>query len=296
MAESRNNLMAISGMDKVDEGAYLAVYDLKSFEEGSRLSVIEVDPASGIKVQPVLINDWKHEDGAGSDLESVCRLPDRENEFLIAESGRWDGEYGRLFHLKLVNASSSYNADILGVIELPEFDAKGPDDPAGDEIEGLACFSTLNNELIVLFGERGGSDAYTDGLIRWAQADLRSYKLKWATEGKTGVAVNAPGNWTNSSLNRDISGLHIDEALNIWAVASEELGENGPFNSIVYRIGKVNGDNNKPVILSDSLEVYKELSGFKAEAIAAGTDSIPGSRLTIGTEDEQLGGTWRVLN
>ncbi len=288
--------MAISGMDKIDEGAYLAVYDLKGFEEGNRLSVIEVDPASGIKAQPVLINNWKHEDGAGSDLESVCRLPDRENEFLIAESGKWDGEYGRLFHLKLVNATSSYYAEILGVIELPEFDAKGPDDPAGDEIEGLACFSTLNSELVVLFGERGGSDTYTDGLIRWALADLSKYELKWTTVGKTGVTVNAPDIWKTGDLNRDISGLHIDEDQNIWAVASEELGDNGPFNSIVYQIGNVQADLIEPVIFSDSLEVYKAISGFKAEAISGGTESIPGSRFTIGTEDEQLGGSWRVLN
>lgn len=29
---------------------------------------------------------------------------------------------------------------------------RGPEDPDGDEIEGLACFSTVNRELIVLFG------------------------------------------------------------------------------------------------------------------------------------------------
>jgi hypothetical protein len=42
--------------------------------------------------------------------------------------------------------------------------------------------------------------------------------------------------------------------------------------------------------------VYKRIDGYKVEGISAGTGLIPGSVFTIGTEDEQLGGSWRVLN
>lgn len=289
-------LAGISGMEKINERYYLTIYDLKSYEEGNRVSVIEVEPESGVRVHLVSINDWIHPDGAGSDLESVCKLPGRENEFLIAESGKWDGEYGRMFHIRLKEGVFPFKADVLGVFGIPEFDAKGPDDSAGDEIEGLACYHKGDNKLGVIFGERGGSDVYPQGLLRWAEADLLEYELSWTAEGKVGLSVNAPGDWVDGALNRDISGLHIDKENKLWAVSAEELGDNGPFSSIVYQVGMVFTQDPEPILVLDSLVVYKRMDGFKAEGISWGTGLIPGSRFSIGTEDEQLGGSWRVLN
>jgi hypothetical protein len=111
-----------------------------------------------------------------------------------------------------------------------------------------------------------------------------------------GIEVNAPGTWDNEILNRDISGLHIDEDNNLWATASEELGDNGPFNSIVYKVGMIQMDVEEPIHLIDSMEVHSILNGYKAEAISGGTGLIPGSMFAVGTEDELLGGSWRVLN
>jgi hypothetical protein len=241
------DMMAISGMDMISDSSFLAVYDLKSFEEGHRVGVIKLSENKGINVYPVPIANWQHADGKGSDLESVCSLPGQKNEFLIAESGKWDGRFGRMFHIRLYAAATNFKAEVLGLFDIPEFDSKGPDDDVGDEIEGIACLLTDSNDIMVLFGERGGSNAYKNGLIRWAQADLDTYELKWTTKGKVGVEINAPGHWTNDSLNRDISGLHLDEDNGLWAVASEELGENGPFNSIVFRIGMVQGSSKIPL-------------------------------------------------
>ncbi|MFP8487969.1 hypothetical protein ACKGJO_02630 [Gracilimonas sp. Q87] len=295
-AEEQLNLMAISGMDRINDGSYLSVYDLKSFEEGNRVGIIEVSEDIGINVYPVKVTHWQHEDGAGSDLESVCGLHNRDNEFLIAESGKWDGKFGRMFHLKLTGDSTSYEAQVLGVLDLPEFDAKGPQDNAGDEIEGLACISTQTDNVMVLLGERGGSSAYPNGLIRWAEADLSDYSLNWSEKGRKGVEVNAPGNWVDDKKNRDISALYIDGGNSLWATASEELGDNGPFNSLIYKVGTVQVDDQIPIRLVKNFEVYKTLNGFKAEAITGGTELIPGSVFAIGTEDELLGGSWRVMN
>lgn len=294
--ETPSNLMAISGMDKINDSTYLTVYDLKSHEEGNRIGVIEVSPEGGINVFPVAVSDWLHDDGKGSDLESVCSLPNRDNEFLIAESGKWDGKFGRMFHLKLIGDSKSYEAQIVGVFDLPEFDAKGPGDGAGDEIEGLACQSKNTGKVWVYFGERGGSEAYQNGVIRWAEADLNDHTLTWTETGQVGIQVNAPGPWVDISSNRDISGLHIDENNTLWATASEELGENGPFNSIVYKVGKVQSNFEDPIRMSDQMDVRYTLNGYKAEAISGGTGLIQGSVFTVGTEDELLGGSWRVLN
>jgi len=291
-----SGLMAISGMDKINDSTYLAVYDLKSFEEGNRMGVIEVSEDEGLRIYPVTVTNWQHEDGKGSDLESICNLPNRGNEFLIAESGKWDGKYGRMFHIQLNYKSGNYRVKVMGVFDIPEFDAKGPEDSAGDEIEGLTCLLTDTNEYLVLFGERGGSEAYKEGLIRWARADLDTYDLIWNENGMSGKRVNAPGSWKNSNLNRDISGLYSDADNKLWAVASEELGEMGPFNSIVYQIGEVRNTMEDPILVRDTLTVHKMITGFKAEGISAGTGLLPGSVFAIGTEDELLGGSWRVLN
>lgn len=294
--KDESDLLAISGMERINDSTYLAVYDLKSFEEGNRIGVIEVSEDEGLHTYPVNVTNWRHEDGKGSDLESICKLPNRENEFLIAESGKWDGKYGRMFHIQLNHMSGNYRAEVMGVFDIPEFDAKGPEDSAGDEIEGLACLLTDTNEYLVLFGERGGSDAYEEGLLRWAVAAPGTYELEWNDKGKSGKLVNAPGNWKNSNLNRDISGLYMDADQKLWAVASEELGEMGPFNSIVYQIGEVRNTMEDPILVRDTLTVHKIITGFKAEGISAGTGLLPGSVFAIGTEDEWLGGSWRVLN
>jgi hypothetical protein len=54
-----------------------------------------------------------------------------------------------MFHLKLSGDSPSYKADVLSAFDLPVFDAKGPEDGAGDEIEGLACQALNTGNVLV---------------------------------------------------------------------------------------------------------------------------------------------------
>ncbi|MDZ7807525.1 MAG: hypothetical protein U5K71_10465 [Gracilimonas sp.] len=150
------------------------------------MSILRVKEDESYKLEPLVVSDWRNNDGKGSDLEAACKIPSTENEFLISESGKWDGKYGRIFHLQINKQDTSYIAEIMGVLDFPEFDAKGPDDETGDEVEGLACQSTNNDKVRIFFGERGGSQAYSSGLIRWAEADLTNYSLAWTNGGKNG--------------------------------------------------------------------------------------------------------------
>jgi hypothetical protein len=125
-----------SGMARIDETHYLAVHDDKSFETGSRISVIQVVADQNVIVTPLRPTKWEHNDGRSSDLEGVCAIPRRAGEFLLVESGHWAGNYGRLFHVKVDITKRLPQIKVLYAFDLPEFDAKGPGDLDGDEIEG----------------------------------------------------------------------------------------------------------------------------------------------------------------
>ena len=160
-------LNGFSGMANIGESRYLAVHDKKPHHPGERLSIIETFPESNFTISLVGIDDWKHADGPSSDLEGVCKVNHRDNDFLAIESGHWDGRYGRLFHIRLGDTDPT-RATVVHAYDLPEFDAKGPHDPGGDEFEGLECAVIDHDSVLLIIGERGGSAAYTNGILRWA--------------------------------------------------------------------------------------------------------------------------------
>ena len=284
----------ISGMAPIDGTRYLAVRDLKGFETGSRLRVIEIRPGRPYTVTDVADIDWSHPDGPASDLEAMCAIPDRASEYFLLESGHWEGRNGRLFHIRLNRDEDGYNARVVRVIELPEFDSKGPGDP-GDEMEGLACGARGDDEVLLILGERGGSDPYPAGLLRWFAADLERQTESWTEAGRTGVIVDAPGEWSDPAKNRDISALHLRPDGSLWAAAADDLSDEGPFNSIVYRLGAVAPDEEMPIRLDEAFAIHDVVSGFKVEALTSGPSNISNSGFAIGTEDESFGGTWRPL-
>lgn len=288
--------LGFSGLAQINDASFLAVYDLKSFEDGPRLSVISLKDDEGYRIDPVTITDWLHKDGRGSDLEAACKIPGSMNEFLITESGQWDGAYGRIFHVKIDRSLNEYHGEVLGVFDLPVFEPKGPDKSDGDEFEGLACFQNEDDRTFIILGERGGSSAYPNGVLRWAEVDLTSYTLIWTQNGEDGYQVDAPGIWENRATNRDISGLYLDKENVLWGTGSEDLGDAGPFQSVIYKLGRIDINEDEPVILESNLEVVRYVAGFKIEGISSGLEGISGSKFSIATEDEVYGGVWRVIN
>ena len=272
-------------MAQIDALHYLAVHDDLSFETGPRISVIEVVTDQNVTVTPTRPKKWQHEDGRSSDLEGVCSLPTREGEFLLIEAGHWEGEYGRMFHVQVNIKSKPFQIKILHVYELDEFNAKGRNDPDGDEIEGIACATRKDGKTLVILGERGGSSVYPTGLLRWVVVDLNSHsRLQWTAASRAGKAVNAPGSWNNSRENRDISALYLDTENILWAAAAEDLSDSGPFRSIVFKVATVDAEDSDPIKLATPYSVLRTVDGFKIEALAAGTSVLNGSIFAIGSD------------
>ncbi len=280
-----------SGMAQVDPTTYIAVYDLKVFEEGPRVSLIRTYSDS-IKVDPIRISNWETAGGISSDLEAICGVPGRENEYLLSESGNWQGKGGRIFHIKFDRTKLS--AEILGSTVIP-MQKINDFDMTGDQYEGIAALENSENKVTLILTERGGSVVYPQGLIRWALYDLSEHSIQFTDNGLKGIPIDAPGNWADPTKNRDLTDLRIDKQGRVWTAGSQDLGDAGPFYSTIFQVGTLSGNPNQPINVLENLTAWRELPGFKIEALSGASLIAPGSVISFGTEDEFYGGVWRAI-
>jgi hypothetical protein len=277
-------------MEQLTDSSYLVVYDVKNFKQGTRLAIIRITE-NGLKVLPIKVDQWDAE-GISSDLESVCRIPNKKNEFLIAESGNWQGKLGRIFHIQL--DISTLKAEVLGSFKFPMLH-QNDRGLTGDQYEAIHCLNYNNNEKIILLGERGGSTVNPTGILRWGVWNIPNNTLSTTPPSLKGIPVNAPGHWANPASKRSITDLHVDAQGAIWAAASEDDGDLGPFYSVIYQLGQLNPANSAiPFTVLDSLTVGVEIYGFKVEALSGAAKGIDCTH-SFGTEDEDYGGVWRPV-
>ncbi len=280
-----------SGMEQLNDSTYLVVYDFKIFEAGVRLGLVILTEET-IDVHPIKIDHWD-EEGISSDLESVCAVPGKADEFLVAESGNWQGERGRVFHIQL--DITTMKAKVLGTLKLPMLH-RNDRGLRGDQYEAIHCLPYSQNERIIILGERGGSEHSPTGILRWGLWDMEHNTLNIKGDGLQGIKVNAPGNWTNDLLKRSISDMYIDPEGIIWASAAEDPGDTGPFYSVIYKLGNINPmDQHNPITVLDQFTIGKEILGFKIEALSGPKRGIHCTHI-FGTEDEIYGGVMRPIN
>lgn len=280
-----------SGMEQIDRDSYLVVQDKKFYEDGARLGMLKIRKGKSPTYSPVAVGDWKHEDGRASDLESVCSLPGKDSEYLLAESGYWDGDFGRIFHVKHRGAT----AEVLHVYHLPKIKGNSKDGPDGDNFEGMACIRD-GDTFFVVIGERGGSDAYRNGVLRIGVLDYGKSSLSWDTYSHMAIDIAAPGNWDCSRARRSICDLHLDQGGVLWAVATEDKSDDGPFRSVIYKAATVSIQNSDiSVIPIAKKQASWVIEGFKVESLSGPTSVVKGSFMSFATEDEHYPGQWRPL-
>ena len=279
-----------SGMEKLDNQSYLVVYDIKNNKIGTRLAKIKIT-GEAIQISPINISDWGKE-GKSNDLESICKIPGKTDEYFIAEAGNWKGEMGRIFHIQVDTIKLS--AKVLGITKLPYKDINTLA-LVGDQYESMACLPYSEDERILILAERGGSAVNPRGIVRWGIYNLRTHQLEFSDSGMKGITVNAPGKWTDEKEKRDVTDLHIDSKGGIWASASADVSEVGPFYSVIYKIGQVDTANkDRPFNIYSNYSSWEVVSGFKIEALSGPSTNINCSH-SFGTEDEIYGGVWRPI-
>ncbi|WP_052074417.1 hypothetical protein [Shewanella mangrovi] len=279
--------LGFSGMARMTGDSYLVVQDKKVFETGDRVGIFQLSADGQQHYTPLQIDNWRDPDGPSSDLESVCQLPGSQNQYLLAESGYWDGKFGRIFRVEL----NGTQANVLQVYHVPKLIPSGKG-KHGDNFEGMLCAKMGANTLVIL-GERGGSKAYRHGVLRIGV--LQPTSIDWQHYAEQAVKVKAPKSWRTAKY-RSISDLYLDNDGIIWAVATQDAGDNGPFRSVVYAAARLAQNSSKtPLEALKHAAAAWPIDGFKVEALAAPNVNVPGSVMSIGTEDEHFGGVWRPL-
>ncbi|HEX2252659.1 MAG TPA: hypothetical protein VHQ65_05280 [Thermoanaerobaculia bacterium] len=263
-----------SGMARVGPSEYVVVFDRKADDPGPRLALLAVGTEGRLSQRPVTVDGWP--DDPPSDLESVCLLPGGAGELLAAESGYWEGRFGRIFHLALDLAGAAPRAEVLGSYPLPVV----PEAAEQADYEGIACAEAEGGGVFVILGER-------EGALRWGTLRLGERRFEVSSQILE-VAAPRPGY-------RPISDLHLSADGTLWAAATEDPGDAGPFRSLVYVLARLDLSAAPPVRLATPVRALWRLDGFKVEALSGPAAAVPGSRLAVGTEDEGYGGAWRPL-
>ena len=307
----------------------------------NRLAIVETEVVSPYSYLALNIppDGWRGgRDKVANDLEAACKLSEtrgekegeRVIEYLVAESGRTDKLesgvlllqpwLGRIFHIRITtDASGSINAKVLPTPNLVLAEVSQPPPPTQAEqyphspenYEGMACVRLTDGEkeygrFLVVLGERGEDTAA--GTIYWgeynANAPDNDKKIEWSETKLTGI--RAPYHASTSTKHwRDITGLHIDGDMRLFATAAFDTGEDlPPFQSVAYQLGVIclgTADQDKRctkykaprVVAVEKPEALAASVYYKFESIAGSVGETPSEKaLSIGSEDEDLGGTW----
>ena len=295
-----SELTGLSAMSKVDDDNYLLVHDTKNFQsvDESKIPHAQVSLFSfGLDKFPILqkivFPSWKTIDQFPNDLESICKLEKRKNEYLLIEAGDWKGRKGRIYYVRVdLNAK---RGKVVNTIELPLFhsNTNEPEDIVGDQYEGCLCLEQEDGTVVLVLAERGGSEHYPQGEIKWGKLDLTGKQFSFSAS--VPLKVDAPGNWIDGSKNRDITDLYVDDENRIWASAAEENGDFGSLYSVIYKLGSITEDPENPVKLEKPFYIHRESYGIKIEALSAPSARSNQSIFSVGFDDEVMGGGWRSI-
>ena len=276
--ESLNTLPDISGLSWIEGNLFVAVHDAKNSpaeKDLPRLTLVRV-PAAG--TEGITFNhvdlEFPGADGASSDLESVCSFPGRK-DFLLVESGFYEGKYGRIFHANIENDS----VHIVSYIKWP-FEV--------DNVEATEICQ-VGDKMIFLYAERAEGKPSTQ--LRWAEISTSPLSFGEFQE-KTYTAVDPKGPGC-----RPIVALDVDENGFIYiASAFDSNKDDGPFRSAVWQIGRIyENPEGTPGIELGLNKRIANLGKQKVESIAIRNSEADSIEIFIGTDDENFGGVIRML-
>jgi hypothetical protein len=271
-------LRDVSGLAWIDGDQFLAVHDTKDARNLPRVSLVRLpQSAIGLIVQPVELS-WPEPQGSSGDLESVARIPGTAM-LLLAESGsarRGGTDLRRIFLVERRDGG-------LAIIDVAEWPV-----PISN-VEGTAV-ARVGEHLVFLFAERAEGQPGT--LLRWAP--FTAPPLAFGAFQEVSFAVPEP----TGPHARPVSAIEIDDAGRIYvASATDPARDNGPFRSVLWRIGRMQAAASvgAALVLDERPERLGTLDGLKVEGLAVRENAGAEPDIFFGTDDENLGGILRLL-
>ena len=269
----------ISGLAWIGGDLFLAVHDAKNPEEDDRprVSLVELPKSPTGLTRQTMELTWPEPQGLSSDLESVARIPGTTLMLLVESGGaKRDGKpFQRIFLVE----HRDRQLEIVDVTDWPV--------PVKN-IEGTAV-ARVGEQLIFLFAERAEGQRSTP--LRWATLTLGPLAFGSFHE----VTFTSPG--PTGPYARPVSAIEVDQTGRIYVASAFDPGNNGPFRSVIWRIGRMEADGSRgpQVMLDDRPQRLATLDGIKVEGLALREESASNPDIFIGTDDENYGGILRPL-
>ena len=248
--------IAISGISPTsDSNKYLVVHDNK--KKGQlRVGLINLAADSlyeGLK--------WPGET-LPIDLEALSNIPGLQNEYIAM------GSWGFCYWIKLDLQSNTL--DIIKEFRIPD---SGP--PLN-----LESFLIIrkNNNTYATWAHRGSDNE--ESILFWGSISLFDDNINISVEDS--VFINLP--WPIKSK-RHMSDMDIDDNNAIWTSATSDPGDDGPYQSAIYKIGNFEISKEKLYFnISDTFPKKFVFNNNKVEAL-----TINGNKIIFATDDENLG-------
>ena len=276
--ETASGLPDISGLAWISGDQFLAVHDTKESANRPRVTLVQLPGSStGLIRQPLEVS-WPEPQGLSSDLESVARIPGTRL-ILLAESGSATRNGTPLRRIFLAGQREG-RLEILDVVDWPV---------RVKNVEGAAV-ARVGEQLIFLFAERAEGQPITP--LRWSPLTVRPLAFGAFQE----VTFSAPD--STGPHARPVSAIEIDKTGRIYVASAVDPGDdNGPFRSVIWRIGRMEADGSgRPrVILDDRPQRLASLDGLKVEGLALREETDGNISVFFGTDDENYGGILRVI-
>ncbi len=268
----------LSGLAWVEDDLFIGIHDAKRSPEKAdwpRVSLLRLPRSEleGVTWQPLDLR-FPGPGGPGSDLESAGRIPGGKS-FLFAESGQEGEGDRRIFH-------AVYENGTLAIRDHAAWPA------AVENVEAIAV-CRAGRQLVFLYAER--ADGRPETRVRWAPLSLDPI-----TFGEFQEAAYAGVDPVGGGA-RPIVAMDVDAEGLIYIVSAYDSGnDDGPFRSVVWRIGRVAADaeGNPRVDLNENKRLAT-LDGLKVESIAVIETPSGEKRIYVGTDDEHYGGILRPL-
>jgi hypothetical protein len=268
----------ISGLAVVESDSghtlLLAVHDNKN-DRQKRLSLIERKPGKSARWKEV---EWSStlpapDDRPPNDLEAICRIPQKEGEFIAATSA------GRLYRFHFVPQSGEMK--LLKAADLPA-ESRSP------EIESFDL-QKIAGKWIAVWAGRGDSDKPAE--LHWAQFNpetllVEAHQASDALANETLRKAAVKAVWPQVHT-RHISDLRLTQEGAVFGVATSDPGDTGPFASALYFFGYLTGSPLQFTPSSEPSRFYITRQ-HKIEAV----EFLPGPSggVILASDDENAGG------
>ena len=196
------------------------------------------------------------------DLEALTNISGMEDQYIAM------GSWGFCYWLAL-----DLSTNRLKLIK--EFRIPGSGPPLN--LESLVLWFA-GNSWYISWAHRGS--VKEPSILFWGSIDLFSEVVTIQKEDSIFVSVPWP-----ILDKRHMSDMDLDRDGILWAAATSDPGDDGPYQSGIYKIGKFQKQNGKmEFLIADSFPKQFVFQQNKVEAL-----TIAGNKMVFATDDENLG-------